>query len=1535
MKKLLLTLILLCSMHVYAQYFGIPAFQEGFDGTEFPLSWTQANTTQGDPCRWIPGKNASAPFSKVDPASTHSLEITINQGNKPYLTLTSPEIDLGGKSALVAGFYGFELSYGMRGQITFLFRITKDGGSTWTNLFDSERDSYNSGMKVSGWDFYKYDLPAGFDGAKVKLQFLVDATSFTGYGGLPAYIDGVFVSERFPVDLAIGKIYNFSSDPNTPSSRVLTDQEAVSVDFTNLGSQPVTGLELYYQVDDRETVVETYVPEQLVRTSQQVKYTFTAKADLSRPLASFTLKAGVRKEGDGEPGNNETFGYAENMACGIPYYPRFHWDDEGVPTVSEDNWKTDENEPWAGYWELDRSGTFWLVDNEYSDENCDAYLISRPVVLEKGKTYEICFDAWVDAETAGYPLNSMKVCVSMQNDITSALTPLWENQAIGTTNAKNSFARYTATVSGPHYFMFNCTSQPTPDYLKVLPLSVTEVRRHDIGIMSLLSPDEDTYRFTNSETVSVLVRNFGSETVRSSEATLTMQLNGGEIVSQPLGSDLPAGENKEFTFTRKADLSDINLKKTLKISASYASDENLQNNTLETTVDCMVSGIPYLPDFGKDRFPTKEASRWTAVDVNKDGYTFSSVSDGTLGTYVFSYGGNTTRPTIVLQKSDEQLYSRPIWLEAGTTYRLSYLSRIGKASGNIPVKVLLYSIDGDQKVRDKEIHSVEVTTAGFAENLVNLQIDRSGIYEVCFSVSMDTPIDYKVFLGGFKLTKVYEYDLELTEIVPAAATVSCAGKFPVGVIVTNTGKKEMNSFVIRAQSDSSGSRQTTIDRTIAPGEATLCYFDEDFTFDGTDEESLTASVESVSDLNTDNDTKSVTIRYVSPSNAPYNTGFYTCPDGWAALNNNRDDSRFEFVAGNTGGFRFNNPDKRQPGDLLKTRCMALEKDKLYRVAFYSKVLQAGDSASFDVYVDDGHTDEKIAIASFRNYTNSTGTQYFGFFRVPADGNYSICFDVKESTNSVMFYNQFEVKEAYNRPDIRLVEVTSPLQDAVFTSGETLSIKFVNDGEELLQTIPFTCETGGKTYYAIHSGALSAGDEAEVSFTQVDLGKVGEYRIKFSAQVSCDATPENNMLECVLHSLPVTNVSLTGLVSPLSGVLSAEESVCVKVKNSGKGALAQIPLNAVVTAPDGGTARLSGTVENALPENETIEYTFPNKVDMYAEGTYTVEVSTSLEGDVDVTDNVYKASVVSTHKEFDAGVTRLVAPADGLLGEETVTVTVTNFTDVDLYGVPVSAVIQSVPDVQDQAEPVKLDGVVENLPANASADYTFTQTVSMKTAGDYRVKSYTSVRNDVNAANDTLTVVIRCWKKDAGVVEILAPETGYDLQTQEITVRVKNFGEAPLSQIPVRYKAGSIPQLGTVVQNLDPGETVDYTFATPYEFVAYKKYTVTAYTELDGDADPANDGCKKEIENLKPDGIASAEVSCIGVYPNPARDLIHIDAGEAQIRRVSVFSAEGIPVIQKDPAGVTAYKLPLSLPSGTYLLKVELDKGTVYEKLIVR
>lgn len=1535
MKKLLVVIMMLCTLAVHAQYYGTSVFTEGFDGNTFPASWSQDNGTKDDPCRWVAGNNAGTPFSKIDANSQSSLEFTLNQNNKPYLTLTSLAINLTGKSNIMVGFYGYELTYCLRG-VEFLFRITRDNGVTWTNLFDSSRgDSYNGELKVEGWNLYKYGLPSEFDGSTIKLQFIIDGKEYSGYGGTSGYLDGIFVSERYAVDLVINKLHNYPDDSRTPLKRALSSTETITVDFTNTGSEPVSELELYYQVNDNQQVIEQYRPAQPIQLNQKVTYSFTNKADLSEPFRTFVIKAGVRKAGDGDLKNNEMMGYAENITAGIPYKPKFTWDNNGVPMVDSDEWTTDENEYDAGYWDMDRSGTFWSVDNKYSGATCDAYLFSRPVLLEKGKTYEIHFNAWVDSQTAGEPLNGMKVLISKEAEVDAEMTGIWENKVIGTANALNSFARYTATESGPHYFVFNCISKPTPDYLKVLPLNITEVKKQDVGIISLISPyKEGTYMFTANETVSVLLRNFGSEPLRAADVSVSMQLDNGEVVSERIPSDLSAGQMLTFTFTKKLDLSNINAKKVLTVQAICASDQNQGNNKISARLASVVSGVPYLPDFGKGRYPTNEPSLWTIVDKNADGYTFSSPSEPLLDSYVFAYGGNATRPTIIVKKSDEQLFSRPIWLESGKDYRFSFLSRVGKAGGLIPVTVALYRLDGDQRVLVKEIASINVTSDGYVETLSDMNVDKSGIYEFCFGVVTNEPIDYKVYLGDFKLHQLYDYNLELTDILLPSSTISCYNKFPVGVVVTNAGKKEISSFTIKAQSPSIGSKQTLINKVIAPKQSVICYFNEDFVFNGEGTEQITTSVELNTDQYADNNSKVATVSYVAPATVPYSTGFYTYPDGWSVINNDRDASKFEFAAASSGGFRYVKADNENVNDWVATRCMALEKGKLYSMSIYAKVMQSLDTAAYEIYAYNPETKERLSIAVFRNYADTNGSQYIGYFEVPENGSYCICFEVLDKTRSLMFYNRFEVKEAGMKPDIRLVAVTAPIADAVFTADETVKVTYVRDAKTAdVGNVPFTCKIGDKVYHAAYWGILlKDGVENEVVFHHVDLSRVGEYKMKITAGVLCDATPDDNVIEHVVNSLPVVNVSLLGLVSPESGVLNKEEPIVVKVKNSGKGDLKNIPLTAVVIDKDQNKHLLTGMIETALPQGESVDYTFSEKVDMYAEGIYEIELSSSLEGDVDLADNIYKTSVVSTHKEFDAGVSLLVSPKNGLLGEETVTVTVHNYTDMNIFNIPVVSVIKHVTDAA--IAPVSLTGVLEKLPADGTADYTFTQKVDMSAVGDYSVTSYTGLKNDINQENDTLKITVRSCIKDAGVILIVSPESGLELQSQSIVIRVKNFGEVPLSQIPVRYKVGSIPQLGTVKETIEPGETLDYTFASPYEFVSYKVYTLTAYTELEGDFDTTNNTCVKEIEN-RPDAISSINAGTISVYPNPVKDVLNVEAGEALIRTITILNNEGLKVLVLDAVDASSCLIPLSLSPGNYMVKINTDMGIIYRKVIVR
>ena len=72
---------------------------------------------------------------------------------------------------------------------------------------------------------------------------------------------------------------------------------------------------------------------------------------------------------------------------------------------------------------------------------------------------------------------------------------------------------------------------------------------------------------------------------------------------------------------------------------------------------------------------------------------------------------------------------------------------------------------------------------------------------------------------------------------------------------------------------------------------------------------------------------------------------------------------------------------------------------------------------------------------------------------------------------------------------------------------------------------------------------------------------------------------------------------------------------------------------------------------------------------------------------------------------------------------------------------------------------------------------------------------------------------------------------------------------------------------------------------------------------------------------------------VGIYPNPARSMFHIETGEAC--HASIFSADGKKILSRE---LTAGKHEFSLEGqtkGIYLISIETAGGTVFRKLILQ
>lgn len=82
------------------------------------------------------------------------------------------------------------------------------------------------------------------------------------------------------------------------------------------------------------------------------------------------------------------------------------------------------------------------------------------------------------------------------------------------------------------------------------------------------------------------------------------------------------------------------------------------------------------------------------------------------------------------------------------------------------------------------------------------------------------------------------------------------------------------------------------------------------------------------------------------------------------------------------------------------------------------------------------------------------------------------------------------------------------------------------------------------------------------------------------------------------------------------------------------------------------------------------------------------------------------------------------------------------------------------------------------------------------------------------------------------------------------------------------------------------------------------------------------------------GVGEQEAFSVNVYPNPAKDLVHIDLDHAEAHTAELLDLSGKVLVAQ---AVTGFECELSLSgisSGTYLVRITGEKGAVYRKVQV-
>lgn len=142
-----------------------------------------------------------------------------------------------------------------------------------------------------------------------------------------------------------------------------------------------------------------------------------------------------------------------------------------------------------------------------------------------------------------------------------------------------------------------------------------------------------------------------------------------------------------------------------------------------------------------------------------------------------------------------------------------------------------------------------------------------------------------------------------------------------------------------------------------------------------------------------------------------------------------------------------------------------------------------------------------------------------------------------------------------------------------------------------------------------------------------------------------------------------------------------------------------------------------------------------------------------------------------------------------------------------------------------------------------------------TAGKYMycVKAvYNTEKESASAYTDT---IVRAINIDAGIAEFISPIKTIDPQGKvEVKVRVKNYGEKPLTNVSAYFTVNDNEPIGeTFTVNLNKGETTDLTLGS-YELKEKALYIFKAYTEIEGDEAVNNDAKTFSLPNFDDVGL---------------------------------------------------------------------------------
>ncbi len=380
------------------------------------------------------------------------------------------------------------------------------------------------------------------------------------------YIDNIAIDEgsfNGVPDIALENLILPPSDCTLGSS-------PIKVTVKNLGTGPINGFSLYYELEDEDIKVTQEFTD-VIAADASLDVTFTTPVDFSSVDQGYNIKVVAQCVGQTNFANDTVAGRVINLSPALlPFESNF---EKAIDLL---NWNPITPNGW-----IYKSGAY--------KAEVPSSLLSRCIHMEPGN-YRLSFNYSAGSELliGGIKYDLFNITFGKSGSDMATWSDLGKFKEFTNYETRKKDIKFTVTEEGNYGISFNATEL---SYLEIFSISVSKILEHDIKVESITSKEKyprmipKSHLKNTAQEFEVVVANYGQQI----ENNIKLDVKAyNDVLATTTIPTLAVGETKKETFA--FNLADIASSKELiaafSAEASIAQDDDLENNTaqLETIV---------------------------------------------------------------------------------------------------------------------------------------------------------------------------------------------------------------------------------------------------------------------------------------------------------------------------------------------------------------------------------------------------------------------------------------------------------------------------------------------------------------------------------------------------------------------------------------------------------------------------------------------------------------------------------------------------------------------------------------------------------------------------------------------------------------------------------------------------------------------------------------------------------------------------------------------------------------------------------------